>query len=136
MGATGTGLLNFGTFPGSSDALLVVTGQAAILSGSYVEAWIRPEATAEHTADEHWVETIKVVAGNIVPGTGFTIYGINTNILTEPVILAPDGYAPIYTGATAQTWTLRGPFGISLGGVKGGNGTLISGNWTVAWVWT
>ncbi len=76
MGATGTALLDFGAFPGASDAAVVVTGQTGIVSGSYVEAWLRPEATADHSADEHWVEAIKVVAGNIVAGTGFTIYGI------------------------------------------------------------
>lgn len=73
--ATGTVLLNFGAFPGKTDATVVVTGQAGIVSGSLVEAWILPAATTEHTADEHWVENIQVMAGNIVAGTGFTIYG-------------------------------------------------------------
>ncbi len=65
MGASGTAALDFGAFPGKSDASVAVTGQAGIVSGSLVEAWIRPEATADHTADEHMLETLKVFAGNI-----------------------------------------------------------------------
>src|SRR5205807_1334420 len=83
MGAQGTGLLDFGAFPGASDASLVVAGQAGILAGSLVEAWLLPAATADHTADEHIVETLKVFAGNIVPGTGFTLYGVNDSQLSE-----------------------------------------------------
>jgi hypothetical protein len=72
--ATGTATINFGAFPGATDTSLPVTGQATIAAGSLVEAWVRPVATAEHNADEHWVEEIQVTAGNIVAGTGFTIY--------------------------------------------------------------
>jgi hypothetical protein len=77
MGAQGTTTIDFGAFPGASDASVAVTGQTGILSGSLVEAWIRLEASADHTADEHLVEPIEIQAGNIVAGTGFTIYGIN-----------------------------------------------------------
>lgn len=84
MGATGTTTLDFGAFPGKSDASVAVAGQAAIVAGSLVEAWVRPAATADHTLDEHLVETLNVVAGNIVAGTGFTIYGVNVNQLSEP----------------------------------------------------
>lgn len=77
MGAQGTTTLDFGAFPGASDASVAVTGQASILSGSLVEAWLLPAATADHSADEHRVETLDVVAGLIVAGTGFTIYGMN-----------------------------------------------------------
>lgn len=77
--AVGTATLNFGAFPGTTDTSVAVTGQSGILSGSAVEAYIAPVATAEHTADEHWVESIQVTAGNIVAGTGFTIYGRTTD---------------------------------------------------------
>jgi hypothetical protein len=76
--ATGTAELDFGAAPGKTDASLAVTGQAAIVSGTLVEAWLRPIATTDHSADEHMVETLQVFAGNIVAGTGFTIYGIST----------------------------------------------------------
>lgn len=71
----GTATLDFGAFPGATDTTLAVTGQTGIASGSALEAYISPAATAEHSADEHWVEDLWVSAGNIVAGTGFTIYG-------------------------------------------------------------
>lgn len=73
---TGAVQLDFGAFPGKTDAVAVVTGQSAITASSFVEAWIAPDVTTEHSADEHWVDPPAVVAGNIVAGTGFTIYGV------------------------------------------------------------
>jgi hypothetical protein len=73
-GATGTTTVNFGAFPGATDTSVDVTGQATIAAGSVVDAWIRPEATGDHSADEHMVEPVRIYAGNIVAGTGFTIY--------------------------------------------------------------
>lgn len=102
MATTGTATLDFGAFPGASDASIAVTGQAGILSGSYVECWIRPVASADHTADEHLIETIKVVAGNISAGVGFTIYGVNTNTLTD----SEGGSTRLYgTWTVAWVWT-------------------------------
>ncbi len=74
MGATGNTVLDFGATP-VGDASVVVTGQSGIVAGSKVEAFIRLEATVDHSVDEHRVEPIKITAGNIVAGTGFTIYG-------------------------------------------------------------
>jgi len=76
MGASGTADLDFGVFPGKTDATVAVTGQAGIVSGSLSEAWIRPVATADHSADEHVVEDLQVYARDIVAGTGFTIQGV------------------------------------------------------------
>lgn len=129
MGATGTTTINFGSFPGTSDASIAVTGQASIIAGSLVEAWLRPEATADHSADEHWVETIRVVAGNIVAGTGFTIYAVNTNTINEPVTperLGRFSGTGSDLGAGPQDQQARD---------KGGKGTRIYGTWTIAWVW-
>lgn len=132
MGATGTTTLNFGAFPGASDASVAVTGQASIASGSLVEAWLRPEATADHTADEHMVETLRVVAGAIVAGTGFTIYGFNTSQLNEPLTEFGQGRNHLSTGtAAANTGQGANTHARSVGG----NGTRIYGQWTVAWVW-
>jgi hypothetical protein len=111
MAGTGTALLDFGAFPGASDASLAITGQAGIVAGSLVEAWILPANTADHTADEHIVETLRVTAGNIVAATGFTIYGFNTSQLNEPVDE------------------------ISTRFFRGGQGTRLFGKWNVAWVW-
>jgi hypothetical protein len=47
---------------------------------------MRLEATADHTADEHFVEPIEIQAGNIIAGTGFTIYGINRTPIGDTLI--------------------------------------------------
>jgi hypothetical protein len=112
VAGTGTATIDFGAFPGASDTSLAITGQTAILSGSLVEAWLRPEASADHSATEHMVETIRVHVGDIVAGTGFTIYAFNTSTLNEPV------YDPI----SPRT--------------GGGQGTLIYGTWSVQWAWS
>ena len=76
MGAQGTTDLDFTASPGTnSDVSVAVTGQTDIVAGSLVEAWVRHVATADHTVDEVRVENIKIMAGDIVAGTGFTIFG-------------------------------------------------------------
>lgn len=72
---SGSVLLDFGAWPGSSQASRTVTNQAGILSTSKVDAWIHPSISTEHSVDEHFAEPIRVRAGNIVAGTGFTIHG-------------------------------------------------------------
>ena len=108
MGAQGTASLDFGAFPGKSDASVAVTGQASIVGGSLCKAWILPATTADHSADEHIVEALTVFAGTIVAGTGFTIYGTNEPALPETAWQAP-GSAP--------------------------GGTRLYGVWNVAWAW-
>lgn len=126
-GNFGTALLDFGAFPGASDASVAVTGQAGIGASSKVNAWLFPADTADHTADEHILETLKVFAGNIVPGTGFTIYGVNSSQLNEA--LEPGGGVRTtglaIVGAAAEDGAPR----------IGGRGTLIYGKWNVAWQW-
>ena len=122
MATTGTVILDFGAFPGASHATVAVTGQAAIVAGSLVEAWLRPVATADHSADEHIVETLKVVAADIVAGVGFTVHGLNTNQLNNPATVDSD--RPARVGRQDQQ--VRD---------LGGQGTRIYGTWTVAWVW-
>lgn len=126
MGAQGTTTIDFGAFPGSSDTSVAITGQASILAGSLVEAFLFPAATADHTADEHVVETIRVMAGNVVAGTGFTIYAVNTSTLNEPLSSAGvDRFRPAATSV------------YGLGGAEsvGGTGTRIYGTWSIGWVW-
>ena len=132
MGATGTATLDFGSFPGSSHTTVAITGQTSILTTSLVEAWIRPVASTDHTADEHMLETLKVFAADIVAGTGFTIHGFNTNQINEPVrsMHQPDRFVqPSGTSAAQQE------LGHDAGLAIGGTGTRIYGTWTVAWVW-
>ncbi len=74
MGATGSAILDFGT-PSKPAASIAVTGQAGIVATSKTEAFVRLAVSTDHSVDEHRIEQLKVTAGNIVAGTGFTIYG-------------------------------------------------------------
>ena len=107
MGAQGTATLNFGAFPGSQETKVVITGQTGILAGSLVSAWVLPAATADHSIDEHLVDPIRVVAGNVVAGSGFTIYGYPADVQTfgQKTLAGglPDQQADIY-GAVSIAW--------------------------------
>lgn len=78
-GATGTTVVDFGT-AGAMSASVAVTGQANIVAGSAVDAWLVATATADHSVDEHLAENINVMAGAIVPGTGFTIFALSQTL--------------------------------------------------------
>jgi hypothetical protein len=75
MGAQGTATLDFGVTPGGNAASVAVTGQASIVGGSLAEAWMMADSTADHNAEEHALVPVKLAAGTVVAGTGFTIYG-------------------------------------------------------------
>jgi hypothetical protein len=75
MATRGTATLDFGAFPGSALASVDVTGETEIVAASKLLAFVRLVASADHSADEHRVEQIKVTCGAIVPGAGFTISG-------------------------------------------------------------
>lgn len=105
MPGTGSVVLDFGAFPGKTDATVTVTGQTAITGSSLAEAWVVPTATADHSADEHWVDPPAVMAGSVTAGAGFTIYGA------------------VRTRADASNSNARG------------DSPRVYGKWTVAWVW-
>lgn len=128
----GTATINFGAFPGASDASVAVTGQAGIVAGSVVSAWIRPVDTADHSADEHMLETIKVFAHSIVAGVGFTISAFNSSEQNEP-----SADARVLDNLSANAGRPAGP-GQQLSGTpnRGGKGTRIYGQWTLAWQWS
>ena len=113
--AAGSIELDFGAFPGSSEATVAVTGQAAIVAGSLIECWVMPKATADHSVGEHIVEKIRARHGEVVAGTGFTIHGTNESF--EPGVPADplDGHGVILT--------------------KAGNLRLY-GLWTMGWAWS
>lgn len=75
---TGLATLDFGA--GTSDVALAVTGQAGIPAGAVVIASLSGATTADHSAEEHALEELDVVAGNVVAGVGFTIYGKTRNV--------------------------------------------------------
>lgn len=124
MGAQGTTTVDFGAFPGVSDTSVVIA-ETGVSASSLVEAWLYPVDTADHTADEHLVETITIRAGNVQAGVGFTIYAMNYSQVNEPLETA--GPSRFRSAAT----TVYGYAAPSVGG----QGTLIYGLWTVAWVW-
>jgi hypothetical protein len=76
MPQTGTVIVSFGAAPGVSDAQVAITGQKGITAESIVFATLASLATIDHSADEHLVEPLRVFAGGIVPGVGFTVYAI------------------------------------------------------------
>jgi hypothetical protein len=117
-------VVDFGAFPGASDASVAVTGLASIVAGSSAVAQISIKDSADHSADEHWLEPIEVRAGNIVAGTGFTIYVKNSNQLFEPL-----GYHGVSNFRPAAT-TVYGSPDQSIGGM----GTRLYGKFNVAWM--
>ena len=127
--ASGLTTINFGAFPGSSDASVIVTGQAGILSSSIVNAWLVAITTADHLADEHAIESIRVTTGNIVPGVGFTIYASNTSTLNEP---SPAPRLSRFGGAGQDFGAGQQDRQAALVN----RGTRIYGQWSVAWSWS
>ena len=71
MSTQGTTTVDFGSRETSVSK--VITGQASILAGSLVEAWLFPALTASNQPDNHWVDDFTVMAGTVVAGTGCTI---------------------------------------------------------------
>ena len=69
----GQTIVNFGVFPGSTDASVTIT-DPNVQATSYLEANLLAIATPDHSVDEHRIEAIHITAGNIVPSTSFTIY--------------------------------------------------------------
>jgi hypothetical protein len=78
-GATrGTATIDFGPFPGTSEAVIAVGGQASILATSDVQAYIMADDTSgTHTANDHRVAAalMSLTCGTPVASTGFSIYG-------------------------------------------------------------
>lgn len=80
MANVGTTTIDFGSTP-KALATKTITGQAAIASGSYVEAFLMADSTADHTDYHHKYllpQIVKLVCGNIVAGTGFTIFATSS----------------------------------------------------------
>ena len=74
----GTATIDFGAFPGSSEASVIVSGQGTISETSKAEAYIMADdTTGDHTASDHRYAAalIGLTCGTPVAATGFTIYG-------------------------------------------------------------
>ena len=74
----GTATIDFGAFPGSSEASVAVTGQAGISATSKAEAYVMADDTSgTHTANDHRYFSVLVglSCGTPTADTGFTIHG-------------------------------------------------------------
>jgi len=71
------------------------------------------------------VETLNVFAHSIIAGTGFTISAFNTSQLNEPLEAF---FRPGLLNTTKPVDMRQWP-------TKGGAGTRIYGQWTIAWAW-
>lgn len=83
--ATGTATIDFGGFPGSNEASVVVTGQTGIGATSKAEAWIMADdTTSDHTTNDHkYLGCFAAfTCGALVVGTGFTIFARSPEKLT------------------------------------------------------
>jgi len=127
---SGTSIIDFGS--GAPMATVTVTGETAILAGSLVYCWIKPEATVDHTADEHIIESIKVVASDIVAGDGFTIYGLCPDPAISPERPMQSNLGR-YSGTGAATG--RGKQAVAAPNPLN-RVALLSGKWTVGWFYT
>jgi len=75
--ATGTATLNFGAFPGSQEASVAITGQAAITATSKAEAFfMADDSTTDHSVNDHRYVGLfaRLICGTPTAGTGFTIH--------------------------------------------------------------
>lgn len=73
----GTATLDFGAYPGSNEASVVVTGQGFITSTSVIQAFIMGDSTSStYTANDHkYLATfLDISTDTATAGTGFTIY--------------------------------------------------------------
>lgn len=74
----GTSTINFGSAPGTNQVSVAVTGQTGITADAVPRAWINYDSTASHNTEEHLFlnQFASVVAGDVIAGTGFTIYAV------------------------------------------------------------
>ena len=71
----GEATLDFGGGIGDFKAEVVVTGVPGVKADSQVYCEVKIEATANHSVDELLFDPIRVIAKDLVVGTGFTVYG-------------------------------------------------------------
>jgi len=82
--ATGTATIDFGSFPGSNEASIAVTGQTTISATSKVEAFIMSDdTTSDHTAEDHkyFAALAGLSCGTPTAGSFFEIHARSTEKL-------------------------------------------------------
>lgn len=74
---SGSAVLDFGATPGTNYVTLDITGQTTIAGTSKIKVYKNIQSTATHNVEEHQIVPLELTAGNIVAGTGFTIYALS-----------------------------------------------------------
>lgn len=123
MGAQGTAVLDFGAFPGSSVTTVDVVA-SGVISTSAVEAWIRPVASADHTAEDHMVVPMRVVGSYLSDGN-IRIMGFNTNDVMPPEEVQPASPRARESGTYLRLKSKR----------DRQNAPMLVGQYNVWWVW-
>lgn len=84
MNGTGTATLDFGSFPGSNEASVTITGLTGITTTSKVESWLMEDTTTDHTANDHRYFALFSSLSSSIPinDTGFTITAVCSYKLT------------------------------------------------------
>lgn len=83
MANKGTAVIDFGAFPGSNECFVDVA-DPGIAGASLCDAWIRAEATSDHTLVDHtWAPSfVEVTCGVPTNGVGFRVYATCTEKIT------------------------------------------------------
>jgi hypothetical protein len=68
----GIALIDFGA--AANDMQFVAIAEATVTASSVVLLSIDPSGTADHSADEHLIESFELRLGEIRPGVGFDIW--------------------------------------------------------------
>lgn len=73
---TGTATIDFGAFPGSNEASVVVTGIGTIGALAKAEAFFMMDTTSDHTANDHAYAALlsRLTCGTVVAAIGFTAF--------------------------------------------------------------
>lgn len=80
----GTATIDFGSFPGSNEASVAVTGQGAISATSKADAYVMgDDTTGDHDASDHryFDMLCGLTCGTPTAATGFTIYATSSQPL-------------------------------------------------------
>jgi hypothetical protein len=84
VGGQGEAVVDCGAFPGTVDRAPLLVAAVGLVATSQHEAWIQPEATADHTIDEHFFEPIKAMS-SFFANDLLLVWVVNDNRLRDPV---------------------------------------------------
>ncbi len=79
---TGTAEIDFGGFPGSNEASILVAAEG-VTAATHVEAWVMgSDTTTDHTAQDHRYFPLFAALTTAADADAFTVYGRSTQKLT------------------------------------------------------